>query len=50
MQEGYNVCNLDLHNDIGAYAAKSPTKAAGPRDFCGAGGASLVLLPPKQPS
>eukprot|EP01065_Artemidia_motanka_P040743 TRINITY_DN515_c0_g1_i1.p1 TRINITY_DN515_c0_g1~~TRINITY_DN515_c0_g1_i1.p1 ORF type:complete len:568 (+),score=132.19 TRINITY_DN515_c0_g1_i1:59-1762(+) len=34
MLEGYNVCNLDLHNDIGYYAAQSPTRLVTSRDFC----------------
>eukprot|EP01065_Artemidia_motanka_P006461 TRINITY_DN1317_c0_g1_i1.p1 TRINITY_DN1317_c0_g1~~TRINITY_DN1317_c0_g1_i1.p1 ORF type:complete len:843 (+),score=178.47 TRINITY_DN1317_c0_g1_i1:71-2599(+) len=34
MSEGYNVCNLDLWNDVGYYGAKSPSSFVTPRDFC----------------
>lgn len=33
MQEGYNICKLNAHNDIGYYAAKLPWPLSG-RDFC----------------
>eukprot|EP00756_Hemistasia_phaeocysticola_P008647 Hpha_TRINITY_DN14684_c0_g1::TRINITY_DN14684_c0_g1_i1::g.47873::m.47873 len=34
MLQGYNVCNLDLHNDVGYYAAQSPSSLVQSRDFC----------------